>query len=248
MPAPPEPEIIDGIKTFIPLENNPDILRLLSDNLQLSKDLQFHDILSTSPDFLQSCNLPPCHALILLAEERIYHAARSALSQTIPEYTGSGSNEPVIWMKQTIGHACGLMALLHVVFNLDGGQHIPSGTALAELRQQAIPLGPAERAQLLYDSAFLEEAHMDAASRGSSRVPSPRDHNGHHFLAFVRLGDGQVWELNGGLNGPLFRGVLEEKEDLLSEKGVEITVKEFLRAAEETGCGEMSIVAVTGEC
>lgn len=148
-------------------------------------------------------------------------------------------------MKQTIGHACGLMALLHVVFNLEGGRFVQPGTTIDALRQQAILLGPTERAQLLYDSSFLEEAHMDAASRGSSNVPSPRDDNRHHFLAFVQQKDGKVWELNGGMNGPLFRGVLGEGEDLLSERGLELTVQDFLVAAEQTGCDEMSIVAVT---
>lgn len=148
-------------------------------------------------------------------------------------------------MKQTIGHACGLMALLHVVLNLEGGRYVRPGTAMDELRQQAILLGPQERAQLLYDSKFLEEAHMDAASRGSSNVPSPRDDNRHHFLAFVQK-DGKVWELNGGMNGPLLRGELGEGEDLLSQRGLEVTVQDFFIAAEQTGCNEISIVAVTG--
>ncbi|KAL2869719.1 uncharacterized protein BJX67DRAFT_320345 [Aspergillus lucknowensis] len=245
MPAPPQAEIIDGVKTFIPLENNPDVLKLLCENLQISRDLQFHDIISTSPEFLQECSFRPCHALILLADQPIYQAARSAVQLTIPEYEGLGPNEPIIWTKQTIGHACGLMALLHVVFNLEGGRYAPPGTAIDTIRQQAIPLGPTERAQLLYDSRFLEEAHMDAASRGSSNVPSPRDDNHHHFLAFVQK-DRKVWELNGGMNGPLSRGVLGEGEDLLSERGLELTTKDFLIAAERTGCNEMSIVAVTG--
>ncbi|EEA23365.1 hypothetical protein TMatcc_002225 [Talaromyces marneffei ATCC 18224] len=241
----PAPEIIDGIKTFIPLENNPDVLKLLCENLQISPDFDFHDVLSTSPEFLQECCFRPCHALIVLADQSIYRAARSAVEPTIPEYKGLGPNEPIVWMKQTIGHACGLMALLHVVFNLEGGRFVQPGTTIDALRQQAILLGPTERAQLLYDSSFLEEAHMDAASRGSSNVPSPRDDNRHHFLAFVQQKDGKVWELNGGMNGPLFRGVLGEGEDLLSERGLELTVQDFLVAAEQTGCDEMSIVAVT---
>jgi ubiquitin carboxyl-terminal hydrolase L3 len=98
---------------------------------------------------------------------------------------------------------------------------------------------------LLYDSKFLEEMHMDAASRGSSAAPSPHDENHHHFLAFVQK-DGQVWELNGGMNGPLLRGTLKDEEDLLSENGLKLTVQDFLTAAEQSGFEEMSIVAVTG--
>jgi ubiquitin carboxyl-terminal hydrolase L3 len=226
-------------------ENNPEILKLLCENIQASPDLNFHDIISTSPEFLQEYHFGSCRALIVLAHHPIYQAARSHVELTIPEYKGSGPNEPVIWMRQTIGHACGLMALLHALFNLDGGRYVSPGTTLASLRQQAISLGPTERAQLLYDSSFLEEAHMNAAARGSSRAPSPRDDNHHHFLAFVQK-DREVWELNGGMNGPLLRGVLSQGEDLLSERGLELTVRDFLVAAERTGCNEMSIVAVTG--
>ncbi|KAL4882140.1 hypothetical protein BJY04DRAFT_187262 [Aspergillus karnatakaensis] len=55
---------------------------------------------------------------------------------------------------------------------------------------------------------------MDAAARGSSTVPSPRYEYQHHFLAFVRKEPGEVWELNGGMKGPLLRGVLGEGEYL----------------------------------
>ncbi|OKP01978.1 Ubiquitin carboxyl-terminal hydrolase isozyme L3 [Penicillium subrubescens] len=242
MSPPPPAEVIDGCKTFIPL----DVLDHLCKNLSISQDLAFHDILSTSAEFVREWYPRPCNALILLAHTPIYNAARSAIEPTIPRYEGSGPDEPVIWMKQTIGHACGLMALLHVVFNLEGGRYVTPGSGLDIFLKQAIQLEPTERAQLLYDSEFLEKAHMDAASRGSSTAPSPRDENHHHFLAFVRKKDGQVWELNGGMNGPLLRGTLSQGEDLLSEEGLKITAQEFLGVAEKNGFGEMSIVAVTG--
>lgn len=229
----------------IHIENNPDVLKHLCGNLGISQDLAFHDILSLSPEFVGEWYPRPCHALILLAHTPIYKAARSVIEPTIPEYNGSGPSEPVLWMKQTIGHACGLMALLHIVFNLEGRRYVTPGSELDNLLQQAVQLSPTERAQLLYNSKFLEEAHMDAASRGSSTAPSPQDENNHHFVAFVQE-DGQVWELNGDMNGPLLRGTLGQGEDLLSEKGLNLTVKDFLNAAEQGGHGEMSIVAVTG--
>ncbi|KAJ5684839.1 uncharacterized protein N7477_001184 [Penicillium maclennaniae] len=237
----PKAEIVNGCKTFIPLENNPEVLSHLCANLNLASGLTFHDVLSTSPELLAW--IPrPVHALILLADKPIYLAAREAVIPTIPEYQGSG-DEPVLWMKQTIGHACGLMALLHSVFNLDDNYVVP-GSELDVLRKSAVELAPAERAELLYTSTFLEEAHMKAAVSGSSRAPSPHDENHHHFIAFVQKGD-QVWELNGGMNGPLLRGNLEE--DLLSERGLALTVQDFLDAAAAGGFGEMSLVAVAGK-
>lgn len=257
----PTAQVVNGRKTFIPLgrsrypshllsliatpENNPDVLLRLCENLGVAPGLSFHDVLSTSPDLLAW--IPrPIHALILLADRPIYTVARSAVEPTIAEYRGSGPDEPVLWMKQTIGHACGLMALLHSVFNLENGRYLTSGSALDTLMKRATELAPTERAQLLYESRFLEDAHMEAASTGSSAAPSPPDDNHHHFIAFVRR-EGKVWELNGGMNGPLLRGTLESEEDLLSERGLAMTVQDFLDAAAKGGYGEMSIVAVAGE-
>ncbi|CAI7635773.1 unnamed protein product [Penicillium pancosmium] len=240
---PPSAQLVNGRKTFIPLENNPDVLAHLCENLGVAPGLSFHDVLSTSPEMLEW--IPrPIHALVVLAHDPIYNAARSAIEPTIPEYQGSGPDEPVVWMKQTIGHACGLMALLHCLFNYEGGLYVAPDSELDKLRKRAIELGPADRADLLYNSKFLEDAHMEAASRGSSNPPSPADANHHHFVGFVQK-DGQVWELNGGLNGPLLRGALEEG-DLLSEKGLAFTVQDYLDAAAKGGHGEMSIVAVAG--
>ncbi|KAJ5112943.1 Ubiquitin carboxyl-terminal hydrolase [Penicillium angulare] len=241
----PSAELVDGRKTFIPLENNPEVLSRLCSNLGVSPSLTFHDVFSTSPDLLAL--IPrPINAIILLADWPIYKATRSAVEPTIPEYQGSGPDEPVIWIKQTIGHACGLMALLHCIFNLDGGSYILPGSSLGSIREESIGLKPHLRAKLLYDSMFLEEAHMEAASRGASRAPSPRDDNHHHFIGFVQK-DGEVWELNGGMNGPLLRGKLLDGEDLLSERGLSLTVQDFLDEAAKGGFGEMSIVAISAE-
>ncbi|CAI7664134.1 unnamed protein product [Penicillium glandicola] len=212
-------QVIDGKKTFIPLENNPEVHMHLCKNLGVSPSLTFHDILSTTPEML-SWIPRPVNALILLCDKPIYLAARSGIEHSIPEYLGSGADEPVLWMKQTIGHACGLMALLHVVTNLENGKYVMAGSELEKIVKRAVGLGPVERARLLYDSRFLEEAHMDAASEGCSIVPLPQEECGFHFIAFVKK-DGKVWELNGGMNGPLLRGELEG--DLLGEEGLDMT-------------------------
>ncbi|KAJ5549719.1 hypothetical protein N7535_002344 [Penicillium sp. DV-2018c] len=236
----PGVQIINGQKTFIPLENNPEVHTHLCKSLGVSPMLTFHDILSTSPETL-SYVPRPVDALIFLCDEPIFTAARSRVDPTIPKYQGSGPNEPVLWMKQTIRHACGLMAVLHVVLNLENGKFITAGSKLEALVKQAVELGPAERAQLLYDSKFLEEAHMDAASQGCSIVPSPQEECRYHFIAFVKK-DGKVWELNGGMNGPLLRGEIEG--DLLSDEGLDMTVRDFLDAADMVVHSGMSIVAV----
>lgn len=246
----PGVKIIDGRKTFIPLENNPEVLSTLCSNLGVSSKLTFHDILSvTSPELLAF--IPrPVNAVIFLCDKPIYTAAREAVEPTIPVYQGSGPQEPVIWAKQTIGHACGLMALLHIVLNLDEGAYILPESELKTLRDELIPLGPTARADKLYDSLFLERAHMDAAGQGASHVPSPSDPCGNHFGALIKDGQGRVWELNGGMNGPMLRGTLEDGQDLLGVEGLKLTVQDYLDAARGlagTQGNGISLVAVVGE-
>lgn len=156
------------------------------------------------------------------------------------EYTGSGETEPVIWFKQTIGHSCGLVALLHCLANGAARNLVPAGSELDELFKQAVPLAPDERAKLLYDSTFLENAHMDAATRGSSTVPSSADPVGNHFIAFVKGDDGFLWELNGGMKGPVKRGYLGE-EEILSQRALAMSVEPFL-TTDDVG---VSLVALT---
>ncbi|KXG51680.1 Peptidase C12, ubiquitin carboxyl-terminal hydrolase 1 [Penicillium griseofulvum] len=140
-------QVINGQKTFIPLENNPEVHTHLCKNLGVSPSLTFHDILSTTPEMLS--RIPrPVNALILLCDKPIYLAVRSGVEHSIPEYLGSGADEPVLWMKQTIGHACGLMALLHVVVNLENGKYVTAGSELEKIVKLAVELGPVERARL----------------------------------------------------------------------------------------------------
>jgi len=113
------PRIVDGKKIFIPLENNPSTLSLLASNLHLKK-LSFHEILSLDP-IIQ--DIPrPVHALIFIAPTDVYYKVRSiephlfgAQAPHRPPFKLSSSSQEVCWFKQTIGHACGLIALLHAV-------------------------------------------------------------------------------------------------------------------------------------
>ena len=166
----------------------------------------------------------------------------------MPTYTASGPSEPVIWFKQTIGHACGLIALLHGLANGGAKAYITPDSTLDKLLKQAVGLKPRERAQLLYDSAELESAHMAAAVKGDTVAPDTREKNYQHFICFVKGEDGHLWELNGGMKGPVDRGVLREEDDALSERALELGVRTFLdllgKGGEGDGALNFSLVAM----
>ena len=183
----------------------------------------------------------PVYALIFICPPDAYHKTRESDDGSMPEYDGSGDMEPVIWFKQTIGNACGLIGLLHAVTN-GAREYIQSGSDLEKILQDAIPLKPLARAEVLYNSQALESAHSSAAQMGDTTAPAPEEKSLQHFLTFVKGKDGHLWEMDGGWKGPLDRGELGIDDDALSEKALQVGVRRFM--AQTAGKLQFSIVAL----
>lgn len=234
-----------GKKTFIPLENNSSVFTSLIHDLGASPELGFYDVYSLEPDLLSFVPRPAL-ALIFITPAPPYYTVREAdgIGQAKDglTYDKSGDEEPITWFYQTIGNACGLIALLHALANGEPRSFVPDNTVLGRLLQQAAPLKPLARADLLHSSEELEEAHMRAAKTGDTSAPEAEDPCGYHFLAFVKGKDGHLWELEGGCDGPIDRGEIKDGEDMLSEAVLEKGVRRFMKAAE--GNVEFSIVAL----
>jgi len=117
---------------------------------------------------------------------------------------------------------------------------------LAQLLQEAIPLKPMARADLLYESEALENAHQAAAAQGDSAAPSADDHIDLHYVCFVKSRNHHLWELDGRRKGPLDRGQLDPSDDVLCEKALDIGVRSFLKREEQAGGEELrfSLIAL----
>ena len=232
-------------KAFVPLENNPEVMTSLVHHLGLSKSLAFHDVYSlTDPDLLSFLPRPAYALLLVFPVTATYEKFRHEEDSSKSEYEGHGEGEEVVWFKQTIRNACGLMGLLHAVMNGESRKNIDEGSDLQKLLKDAIPLKPVERADLLYNSSALESAHASAAAKGDSTAPEAEASVDLHFVAFVKSEKGELWELDGRRKGPLMRGTLGKEEDVLSERGQELGVQAFLRREEEAGGGELRFSVV----
>lgn len=119
------------------------------------------------------------------------------------------------------------------------------GSDLEKLVKDAIPLGPIERADLLYNSQALERAHQSAADQGQSAAPSAEDNIDLHYVCFVKDEKNNLWEMDGRRKGPLNRGPLGPEEDVISEKALELGVRKFLQREEEAGGGELRFSLIT---
>ena len=90
----------------------------LVQKLGLSSSLAFHDVYSLDDPSLLAFVPRPVHALLLVFPvSKTYEAARIAEDRSLPDYSGSGADEEVLWFRQTIGNACGMMGLLHSTCN-----------------------------------------------------------------------------------------------------------------------------------
>jgi hypothetical protein len=73
---------------------------------------------------------------------------------------------------------------------------------LHKLLGQIYTLKPVPAAQVVSSSDALEAAYAGVSQEGQTEAPEPDSAVAHHYLAFVRLADGRVWELDGDSNGP----------------------------------------------
>ena len=86
--------------------------------LGLSSELSWHDVYSLDDPSLLAFVPRPAHALLLVFPvSSAYETARIEEDSSLPDYTGTGYEEEVLWFKQTIGNACGLMGLIHATCN-----------------------------------------------------------------------------------------------------------------------------------
>lgn len=103
---------------FIPLEANPQLMTELIHKLGVGPSLAMHDVYSlTEPDLLAFIPRPALALLLVFPVSATYESHRMAEDSITEAYTGKGEQEPVLWWKQTIRNACGMMGLLHAVCN-----------------------------------------------------------------------------------------------------------------------------------
>jgi len=209
--------------------------------LGLQSSLQFHDVWSIDDPDLLAFVPRPAHALLLVFPvSDTYEKFRHEEDQSKEDYAGKGEDEEVVWYKQTIGNACGLIGLLHGVSNGAARARVESGSDLDNFINKAVTLDPIHRAELLEETVVLETAHQKAAATGDTAAPNADDSVDLHYVCFVKSAkSGHLFEMDGRRKGPLDRGELAADDDVLSEVALDNGVRAFLKREAEAGGGEL---------
>jgi ubiquitin carboxyl-terminal hydrolase L3 len=227
-------------KHFIPLESNPDVFTELIHKLGIASSLRFQDVLSLDPELLSF--IPrPVHALILVfpTTQEYERRARAEDFNVIDVLDGNDETE-VLFFRQTINNACGLYAILHAFCNGEARNSFgkppttsrtPSLTSakapdstMDQLLKVCLPAHPKDRALALENSQELERAYDEVAQKGDTAPPaSAEDEVDFHYIAFVKSHiNGHLYQLDGDRRRPIKLAPLQEGEDVLSEKCLEV--------------------------
>lgn len=90
-----------------PIENNPEVLTELAHEFGLKQNLGFHDVYSlTDTDLLAFVSRPALALVLVFPVSESYEKFRREDDANRTENLGTDERN-VVWLKQTIGNACG---------------------------------------------------------------------------------------------------------------------------------------------
>lgn len=108
-----------------------------------------------------------------------------------------------VWfIKQTIGNACGTIAILHSIANNQDQIKLEQDSFLSKFLKKSENLNPQERANLLENDDEIVEKHEKNATESTLDTGDDTD---IHFVAFIEK-DGKIFELDGRRSKPQYRG------------------------------------------
>eukprot|EP00210_Caulerpa_lentillifera_P006922 g6619.t1 len=229
-------------KRWLPLEANPDVMTDFSRILGLDTTRHsFSDVYGLDPELL-SFVPGPVRAILLLfpideRSEQYKHEEQMRI-----EKDGQIVSPNVYFMKQTVGNACGTIALLHSIFNNMERLDINDGSFLSRFYELSKNMSPIDRANLLENpkdsEPDIEKAHEEAASSGDTQPPSLDQKINLHFVCLIEK-DGGLYELDGRKEFPIYHGPASEGSLLNDSVPV---IQEFMNRTESI---EFSVISLS---
>lgn len=225
-------------KSVIPLESNPGIFSALAAKLGLSSVLEFDDIFSITDPDIMAFNKSPMYGVILLlpitAKFEEYRKEEALTLQPPPS--------DVRWFKQTMGNACGLYALLHILSNVSSDLIIKNsllGNFLNELKSLNTTDEISNSVEKLEELIQLDQ---NFGGEGQTEAPPAGSETILHFITFVVL-DGHLYELDGRRNGPIDLGIAKDL-NVLADDRVAKKFERYVEMADEENKNNFALMGL----
>nr|AEV41001.1 putative ubiquitin carboxyl-terminal hydrolase family1 [Oryza minuta] len=182
-----------------PLESSPDVFNQLMWSLGVPEDVaEFHDVYSLDVDALEMVPQPVL-AVIFCFPDPTQDASNPSQHVLI-----TGEKETLFFIKQieSLGNACGTIALLHAVGNAYSEISLCKNSCLDMFVKSTSGMTSYERAVFLEKDDDMARAHLLAASAGDTKLLNDVE---EHYICFVEC-DGTLYELDGMKPGPINHG------------------------------------------
>ncbi|KAA0187311.1 Ubiquitin carboxyl-terminal hydrolase, partial [Fasciolopsis buskii] len=194
---------------WIPLESNPEVMNQFISKLGIEDGWEFVDVYGLDPELLAMVPKPVLAVMVL------YPLSKKTEAQPLGEPV---KNTSLMFIKQTIGNACGTVALLHAVTNNQDHLKFRDRSVLDQLIQTLKDLEPSERGEAMEREEILSTLHEDSAAMGQTEAPEASSKTNLHFTCFVEHNKG-LYELgnpytyfllfhfsDGRKNSPVYHG------------------------------------------
>jgi len=206
---------------WVPLESNPEGFNAWASKAGLltARD-EFGDIYGLDDELLAMVPQPVKAVILLFPLTEDSKKKRDARYTQKLKEVGEGHIDPtIIWIKQTIGNACGTMALLHALVN--SPVEFEPESPITQFIDQCKAKTPLERAKLLENVSPFRSIHAETAVTGQTAPPQDLNVN-LHFTCLVEAPDASVRtsttgqyskrliELDGSLDGPVDHGLVDD--------------------------------------
>ncbi|NP_001266627.1 ubiquitin carboxyl-terminal hydrolase isozyme L1 [Oreochromis niloticus] len=187
---------------WTPMEINPEMLNKMMGKLGVGESWRFVDVLGLEGEQLSSVPKPCCALMLLFPLTQQHETFRAQQADKV-----SGGSE-AYFLKQTAVNSCGTIALLHAVANNKDKMTFDGASALKKFLDETANMSPDDRAKHLEKNQAIFDAHNEIAAQGQCRPEA--DKVNFHFIAFVNV-NGQLYEFDGKINGPVNHGHTKEE-------------------------------------
>lgn len=211
-------------KQWLPLESNPEVVNKYLGKLGVSSKFGFSDIYGTDPELLAFVP-QPCYGVVALFPISDNYEKARAEEEAHIKAKGQAAISPKLWFtKQTVGNACGTVAILHTLANTGKLIGLSDDTPVGRFFAKTRPMNADDKAQALEDDTEISTAHSSAGQEGQTAAPDLGERVDMHFVALVHL-DGGLYELDGRKPFPIHHGPTTEGTLLGDAVGV---IKKFM--------------------
>lgn len=202
MAALPSPASASSGERWPPLESSPDVFNQLMWSLGVPEDeAEFHDVYGFDADALEM--VPQTVLAVIFCFPDPPQNASSPSEQVL------ATEEKETWDKvyfikqiESLGNACGTIALLHAVGNTFSESSLLENSCLDMFFKSTASMNPYKRAIFLEKNNDMARAHSLAASAGDTEFCDIVE---EHYICFMAL-NGTLYELDGMKHGPIKHG------------------------------------------